>query len=269
MKVEDFFRLIYKEVLGVNVIVLDKHFKEFRKSHRQFPLIIDSLEQEVVDSAGNFITNDNILLLVEELKKKKTDSPKEFWESFTKSQIQSPINLINLFLQEIGTQLRFAIICYKNYLIAKNETDTEMVFLHIHHFLIHTANVDKLIDKLLIPSASIIARLVSQIIDLDDIELKSFRTARNHFEHFEERLDAWFYLYAGSPILDLNLVNAKTKGLPEERSLRLLRTDEDLFVILGEKFDLSNLYCQVCLLEGKVSASLDIVCGMREKLRIV
>ena len=257
MKTEKLLILILCEVCGVNRIKVEKHFKEFRKLHHQFPQIIDSLEQEVVDTDGNIITDGRIMQLVEELKQQQKDSPKNFWDGFTQSIAWYGISRIYLFLQEIRTQLRFAIICYKNYLIAKNEADTEIVFLHIHHFLVHIANVDKLLDKLLIPPTSINAGLASQIIDLNDIELKSFRIARNQLEHFEERLDNWFYLFAGSPMFDLNLVNSETKGLPEDHSLRLIQTDENLFIFLGERYDLGNCYRQVCLLSDRVSAILD------------
>lgn len=259
MKTEEFLSLILNEVLGVDKREVDKHFKEFRKSHRQFPLIIGSLEQEVVDNDGNSIKDNCILQLVEELKQQKLDSPKEFWRGFVQSQTWFPINRTYIYLREIGTQLRFAIFCYKNYLIAKNVADSEAVFLHTHHFLVHIANVDKLIDKLIIPSNSINAKLASQIIDFSDIELKLYRTARNHLEHFEERLDAWLYLYAGSPFFDCNLVDSGTKDFPENRALRAIQSDEDLFMILGERFDLGVLYHQVCLLADKVTDILDEV----------
>lgn len=254
MKAEDLLSLVLCEVFGVSAARVDEHFKEFRRAHRRSPLMIDALEREVVDPVGNPIADGDISQLVEKLKQTEADSPEEFWGSLARNLVWYLTGLINLFLQEVGTQLRFAAMCYENYLTEKNEADTEMTFFHIHHFLVHTANVDKLLCRLLDPPTGLIAELAHRTIDLNDIDLKSFRAARNHLEHFDERLDAWFYVYAGSPLLDMVLADAGTSGLPEERCLRVLRTDEDLLAILGESFDLGDLYRQVCLLAGRIEA---------------
>jgi len=247
VKTKQFFSLVLQEVYGVSDAEVNKHFREFEKSRRQFPQIAESLEKDVVDPTGKILQDTDIALLINELKL-NADSTTLF-----RGMVLYGVRFLNLYLQEIETQLQFASRCYDNYLLAKEGEKVEDIFFHIHHFVIHTSNVDKLLDKILNSFQGIVGHLLKHSVDLTGIDFKSFRTLRNHLEHFEERLDAWFYLYAGGPILDMNLATSETKGLPEERCLRLLRTDENVFIVLGERFDLAHLYSQVCLLAQRLS----------------
>lgn len=252
MKTEQFYSLILQEIFGVSKTEADKHFKDFKRARRRFPKIAEALlEKDVVDQDGNILEDVDIFLLIDELKESSDSS------SLIKDMVSYDIRFLDLYLQEIDTQLRFARRCYEDYLMAKEDGDIEDIFLHIHHFVIHTTNVDKLLDKMLNSSQGIVSYLLKQAVDLTDIDFKSFKRLRNHLEHFEERLDAWFYLYVDGPILDMNLANSGTRGLPEERCLRLLKTDENVFVILGEQFDLNDLHHQVYLLSQRLSVLLE------------
>lgn len=255
MKKQKFFCLALQEVFGVNESKAIIYLSDFAKSFRHLPQISESLEKDVTDSNGVILQDTDIALIIEKLKL-DADST-----TFFKGMVLHGVNFLNLYLKEMHIQLQYAKKCYKDYLIAKDCEKVEEVFYHIHHFVIHTSNVDKLLDKLM-PKVStsfkeIVSNLLKSSVDLTDVDLKSFRPLRNHLEHFEERLDAWFYLYEGGPFLDMNLANSKTKGLPEERCLRLIRTDENIFIVLGERFDLTYLYTQVRLLAQRLSDYLN------------
>jgi hypothetical protein len=242
MKAEQFFHLILREVYGVSEADATQHFRDFRKRYRRIPQIAESLDREVVSNDGTALSDADISRLIADLKQ-GTEPPIPH-----RAFVNHDISLIGLYLQELGVQLRFARRCYANYLLAMEGEDVDSTFLHIHHFVVHAANVDKLLDKMLSQFQGEVGNSLEEWLDLADIDLKSFRALRNHLEHFEERLDAWHYLHLGSPIIDMNLVTSRTRGLPEERCLRLLRTDENIFVVLGERFDLLDLYRQVCSL---------------------
>jgi hypothetical protein len=143
--------------------------------------------------------------------------------------------------------------CQVASLTVKDYGNSESVFIHVHHFLIHVASIDRLLDKIYKSKNGLIIELIPQIIGMNRTEMKSFRRARNHLEHFEERLEAWLYMYPTNPVIDMNTINVQTQGLSEDQCLRLLITDENILVIMGEKFYLSRMYTKICLLSEKVN----------------
>jgi hypothetical protein len=52
----------------------------------------------------------------------------------------------DIYLQEVDIQIEFAEKCFDNYKIAKYHKDIPEIFFHIHHFVIHVANIGKLLD---------------------------------------------------------------------------------------------------------------------------
>ena len=213
--------------------------------------MIEALKKEVINQDGIAIDDVKIMELIDELKQSKHNSP----EKFLKSLIWFLINYIDLYVQEIRTQIRFAGLCFEQYIVAKEKGDIERIFWHVHHFAVHAANIDKLLDKLFSPPESLTANFFRENIDLNDVDMKQFRPMRNHLEHFEERLDVWAYLHIGKPVFDMNLINNQTKGIVKENYLRLLMCDRDEFIILGERFNLRKLHEQICLLDAKICQS--------------
>jgi hypothetical protein len=122
MKVEKFFGSIFQEICGINPIRVHKHFKDFRKSYQKLPQLINSLDSDVTDSTGKVLSQNEILKLIDEMKQKKADSPGEFWQDLIQNQFLYTTRLLNLYIGEIETQLRFAKICYKDYLTASHLT---------------------------------------------------------------------------------------------------------------------------------------------------
>jgi hypothetical protein len=247
MRAEDFFRLMLKEFRNCSDVEINAHFREFRKRFKKSPEILNSLSTDILSREGIVIDDAGIASLIEDLKQHKSESR----ESLLKAAAWFGTKSINLYIQEIQTQIRFANVCFGQYLVAKQKGDIDAIFLHIHHFIVHVACIDKLLDICAGSSMSIRARLFHQIVALDGVDLKRFRRMRNHLEHFEEHLEGWIYLHLGSPFLDMNLVDSHTTGLVEESCLRLLVCDKDEFVILGERFDLMECYRQIGILHKR------------------
>jgi hypothetical protein len=140
-----------------------------------------------------------------------------------------------IYVEEALTQLAFAKQCFRDFEAALDRSDVQQVFFHLHHFIVHVANVDKLLDpKPGTPRHS----LISSHVDLTGIDLKPFRRLRNHLEHFDERLDNWVAKYEGHAFLDMNIVTG-AKGFPSKAFLRAL--DGDVFKFHGEDYALTPL----------------------------
>ena len=103
-----------------------------------------------------------------------------------------------IYIREALTQLTFAERCFCDFEIARDQLDVRSVFFHLHHFIVHVTNVDKLLDpKPKSPRAAYLANRV----DVSGIDLKPIRRLRNHMEHFDERLDMWVENYDGQLFL--------------------------------------------------------------------
>jgi hypothetical protein len=158
---------------------------------------------------------------------------------------------VTIYLQEAEHQVQYAKLCFAAYRAAQAREDIPEIFFHIHHFVVHVANIDKILDPK--PSNPRL-EILKDRVDLTDIDLKLLRKLRNHLEHFDERLDTWVRNYDGRPFLDMNLVTG-TKGFPEKAFLRAL--DGDVFKFQGESYDLNELYQQLLKIEEHVTSSLD------------
>ena len=106
---------------------------------------------------------------------------------------------------------------------AEASGDVMGVFFNFHHFIVHVANVDKLLDP---KPGTERARMLAEHIDLSGVDLKPFRRLRNHLEHFDERLDMWVANYDGHAFFDMNIVTG-AKGFPTKAFLCAL--DGDVF----------------------------------------
>lgn len=154
-----------------------------------------------------------------------------------------------VYVREALTQSRFAIQCFGDFEAAQKRDDVQAVFFNLHHFIVHVANIDKLLDPK--PGSPRAAALAGHI-DLRGIDLKPFRRLRNHLEHFDERLDMWVANYDGYPLFDMNIVTG-AKGFPAKAFLRAL--DGDTFMFHGEQYPLRPLQAAVNQLYARLSAS--------------
>ena len=139
-----------------------------------------------------------------------------------------------IYIREAITELTHARHCYSKFEKSLSFEDIQGIFLHLHHFIVHIANTDKLLRPH--PNTAR-AQLLGEKIDLNGIDLKSFRRLRNHLEHFDERLDGWVENYDGHTFFDRNVVTG-TKGFPPKAYLRAL--DGDTYKFQGEDYDLAG-----------------------------
>jgi hypothetical protein len=135
-----------------------------------------------------------------------------------------------IYIQEAAHQIKYAKMCFAAYKQARQEDDISLIFFHAHHFVVHAANVDKILDP---KPANPRIQVLRNCIDLTGVDLKALRRLRNHLEHFDERLDTWIKNYRGNAFFDMNLVDG-TQGFPEKAFLRAM--DRDVFKFYGESY---------------------------------
>lgn len=154
------------------------------------------------------------------------------------------------YIQEALTQLIFAKKSYVAFEQAEMADDVLGIFFNLHHFLMHIANVDKLLNPK--PDTER-QRLLANRLNLSNIDLKSFRKLRNHLEHLDERLDMWVAEYDGHAFFDMNIVTG-TKGFPKKAFLRAL--DGKTFLFHGEAYPLEPLCRTIEELQARLNKAL-------------
>jgi hypothetical protein len=154
-----------------------------------------------------------------------------------------------IYVREALTQLGFAKRCFAEFERAEAAGDVPNVFFNLHHFIVHVANVDKLLDS---KPGTERASLLAGHVDLSGIDLKPFRRLRNHLEHFDERLDMWVRNYDGHAFFDMNIITG-AKGFPAKAFLRAL--DGAVFKFHGEDYRLAPLHQAVDELYSRLRAA--------------
>jgi hypothetical protein len=143
---------------------------------------------------------------------------------------------IDFYIQEAIAQAEYALMAYNGYETALLASNTKLVFYHLHHFVLHVTNI----DKLLFPKANNFrSEILKSIQDKIQVEFSSIRSLRNSLEHFDERLDKYIKNYSGQAFFDCNIVTG-TKGFPEKDFLRAI--DGNTYKFYGEDFDLTEIH---------------------------
>lgn len=98
--------------------------------------------------------------------------------------------VLRIFQREVERQCKFAIIAVEDLSQALQIGDMDRIWYSIQAILVAAGNVSKLLwpPKPLLPERG--AELRASLSVDDDSPLEP-RTFRNHFEHFDERLEQW------------------------------------------------------------------------------
>lgn len=89
---------------------------------------------------------------------------------------------------EIVTQAKFAeIAAYQ----LTNTTDFVETWAAIQSILVSTANISKILWPAR-PQNKVRGEYLRELLGVDEDNLLSDRTFRNHFEHYDERIEKWF-----------------------------------------------------------------------------
>jgi len=159
------------------------------------------------------------------------------------------VNKWEIYLKEAKTQAEFAKRSYAAFRGAERNSPVIDVFFHLHHFLVHATNIDRILDTQ--PGSERHAILTGHV-DFSGVDLKPFRRLRNHLEHFDERLDRWVRDFEGHAFFDMNIITG-AKGFPEKAFLRAL--DGDTFKFHGESYNMTELYSAVVEIDRRLTTA--------------
>lgn len=159
------------------------------------------------------------------------------------------MNKWDIYIQEAKTQAEFAKRSYAAFRTAEKASLVVEVFFHLHHFLVHATNIDRILDTR--PGSERHAILDGHL-DLSGVDIKPFRRLRNHLEHFDERLDLWVRDFEGHAFFDMNIITG-AKGFPEKAFLRAL--DGDTFKFHGESYNMNELYSAVVEIDRRLTTA--------------
>lgn len=122
----------------------------------------------------------------------------------------------NVFINEVKCQCKFAIYSYEDIKIHLEKYDADRTWYSIQSFLVAVGNISKLLwTKNDNPRGAELRVLLS----IDEGSLLKLRDFRNHFEHFDERLERW--VLPLNNIIDANIApsgSIKINGIVEMRS---------------------------------------------------
>lgn len=142
----------------------------------------------------------------------------------------------DFYINEAIAQSEYALLAYREYEKSMGVGDTKLVFYHLHHFVLHVTNI----DKLLFPKGnSFRLEILQTTQEKVMVEISAIRRLRNHLEHFDERLDNYVKIYNGQAFFDCNIVTG-CKGFPEKDFLRAV--DGNIYKFYGENFNLAEIH---------------------------
>ena len=98
--------------------------------------------------------------------------------------------LLRIFQHEVERQCTFALIAFDDLESALGQSDMDRLWYSAQAFLAAVGNI----SKLLWPPQSRLPKRGSQLrtsLSISDSSMLAPRTFRNHFEHFDERLEEW------------------------------------------------------------------------------
>ena len=166
--------------------------------------------------------------------------------------------LLELFLSEIKHQCTFAKIAYNALISSLNSTNGDGVWLSLQAMLISSANISKILYPM---NSKYDARgeELRRRLSISGNEKFVSREARNHFEHFDERLDTWYQNSKYHNIIDNSIGgdNFIKGGENIIDFMRFFNPQRFVFRFRDDEYEIQPLIQDVVGLLTKVDAELE------------
>jgi hypothetical protein len=160
-------------------------------------------------------------------------------------------NVMRIFQREVEIQCRFAIIAAQDLQISLQAGDMDRIWYSIQSFLIAAGNVSKLLWP---PNPQIPDRAddLKQSLCVNDSSPLTPRTFRNHFEHFDERLEEWATSSQRRNFVDSNVgPTGMISGIDPDDYLRNFDTTKKAVTVRGDKYQLQPMIDAIINLHKK------------------
>jgi hypothetical protein len=149
--------------------------------------------------------------------------------------------LLKIFQGEVERQTRFALLSFADLEAALKMDDMDRIWHAIQGFLVAAGNVSKLLWPSQ-PSVPDRGEKLRQSLAVADESILAPRTFRNHFEHFDERLEKWAASSQRKNFVDSNVgPTGMISGLEPSDCLRNLDTTKCTVTFRGDTYHLTPL----------------------------
>lgn len=150
-----------------------------------------------------------------------------------------------VFLDEIVLQAKIAQRANERLLMTHTEFDNTETWCSIQSILISTGNI----SKILWPNKKYKKRgdLLREILKIEQDNLLSNRKFRNHFEHYDERIEEWFVNSNSGSYFDLGMNPSLYNNFPKIFH-RGYNAYNNTLLFRGEILDLNELLSAITLI---------------------
>ncbi len=164
--------------------------------------------------------------------------------------------LLRVFQREIERQCCFALIAFEDLNSSLDDGNLDRLWYSVQGFLIAAGNISKLLWP---PNSSLAVRgqRLRQVLAVSDQPALRARTYRNHFEHFDERLQEWATSSARRNFVDSNVGPPNTiVGLESTDFLRNFDTQSFTITFRGDVYELQPISKEISELCTKARAEV-------------
>ena len=162
-----------------------------------------------------------------------------------------------VFLTELERQATFALVAATDLEQALAQVSMDRIWYSVQALLVATGNL----SKPLWPSQERIlgrGQALRAVLGIEDSSPLAPRTFRNHFEHFDERLEAWAQSSTRHNFVDSNVrPPGMIQGLDRGDYLRNYDTQHQAVTFRGDTYQLAPVIAAIRKLHAKAVAALD------------
>jgi hypothetical protein len=162
--------------------------------------------------------------------------------------------VLRIFQREVERQCKFAIMATQDLNLSLQEPDMDRIWYSVQALLVAVGNVSKLLWP---PNPKLTGRgaqLRASLSVSDDSPLAPPRVFRNHFEHFDERLESWATSSERGNFVDSNVgPPGMIAGIDPKDFMRNFDTQNLAVTFRGETYPLQPVADAISELWPKVA----------------
>ncbi len=160
-------------------------------------------------------------------------------------------SVLRILQRETERQCRFAVMAIEDLQEALQTAETDRIWYSVQSFLVAAGNL----SKLLWPSDAHIPERAKELkisLGVHDSSPLAPRTFRNHFEHFDERLEDWATSSKRQNFVDSNVgPSGMISGVDPEDYLRNFDTTKGAITFRGDEYVLKPMLDEIVQLQAK------------------
>jgi hypothetical protein len=154
-----------------------------------------------------------------------------------------------IFLDEAKNQCDFALMAVDQMNDGLNKLNSKLFWYAIHGFLSAAGNLSKILNR---------ASTLSEHLGVDKDHIIFDRKFRNHWEHFDERIDTWASnpdnrIYMDSYIGMKELIE---QFCHDKGGLRNYETDTGCLRFAGDRLELQKLIDAICVIKDNLDKTI-------------